>query len=219
MRSATVLLLAANLATAAPPLAPTPPQAPPIPAGWVGTSIGHPKSLSWGVDYATARRESDRTGKPLMTWFTRPGCEPCVRLETETFQDPSVAAELRGYVRVRVNGPDSPALESAADVTAYPTLVVSQPGTGVVTAKVVGHVRAAEFLAQLRPTPVAAAPGVAAMTPFPDQPSTRHTGARLAGPASTWWPGGTGTGPTPTSVPGVGWRGATSLFPGCPPRG
>lgn len=179
------------------------------------------KPLPWGVDYDSARRESDRTGKPLLTWLTRPGCDPCVRLERTTFRDPTVTAELRGYVRVRVNGPDSPDLERAAGVDSYPTLVVSRPGTGVVTARVVGYVDPTELLARLRPAPsVQAAPGVAADPFRPDPFSTRPTGARPAGLPSTWWVGGTRTGPTPTSAPGAGWPGVTSLAPfGCPPRG
>jgi thiol:disulfide interchange protein len=72
-----------------------------------------PKELiPWRNNYAAAAAESHQTGKPLFLYFTATWCGPCQSLRATTWADRTVAAELAGYVPVKLDVDD----QSTADL-------------------------------------------------------------------------------------------------------
>lgn len=110
----------------------------------------------WHVSYQEARRESTRTGKPLLIWFTRtgsPGSPMCARLKRELFGDQEFgkwANEKLVRLKVDASGGDretdefgqlasslvarrkyAESLKKRFNVMGQPTLVMVQPDGSV----------------------------------------------------------------------------------------
>ena len=118
-----------------------------------------PKSTSpWHASYQEARRESMRTGKPLLIWFTRtgtPGSPMCARLKRELFGDHGFgkwADEELIRLKVDASGGDkrtdefgqlestlvarrkyAEKLKKQFNVIGHPSLVIVQPDGAVYT--------------------------------------------------------------------------------------
>lgn len=111
-----------------------------------------PKSKSsWLVSYSEARRESMRTGKPVLMWFTRTPASPiCARIQREVFGkhdfgdwaneelirlkvDISGGSEQKGRIEEDVAEKRKYAqkLKKQYQVLGYPTVILLQPDGGV----------------------------------------------------------------------------------------
>ncbi|HUM01314.1 MAG TPA: thioredoxin family protein [Thermoanaerobaculia bacterium] len=118
---------------------------------------GKADAVRWRA-LAAGEKESKKTGKPVLYFFTANWCGPCHVLVDQVFADETAAAAIeKRYVpvvledREREEGGNAAGLENLArrfDVQGFPTLVVARPGTGkaVRLAGWVGRKKTLEFI-------------------------------------------------------------------------
>jgi thiol:disulfide interchange protein DsbD len=108
------------------------------------------------LDHAlAAAREAHR---PVLLDFSADWCAACRILDRETYADPTVIAEARRFVTIRVDASRSDdataALAKRFDVRVLPTVVfVSSRGEVLVSPRVAGAVAPAAFVRELRRVP------------------------------------------------------------------
>ncbi len=104
---------------------------------------GRARERAGGLRWRTipaGEAEARKTGKPALYFFTAEGCGPCHDLQNELFSDAKVAAAVeKRYIpircedRYREDGANPPGFDDLArryGLRAFPTLVVSRPGSG-----------------------------------------------------------------------------------------
>ncbi len=105
--------------------------------------------IPWRADFAAARLEAQRAGKPLLVYFTADWCAPCHQLKSTTWADERVDAALRAYVPVRIDVDRNPAIANEYNVRALPAyIVVDAEKTARNSAD--GYLGPEDFLAWLR---------------------------------------------------------------------
>ena len=111
-------------------------------------SYENPKLFSH-PDLATAASAAKATGRPLLVFVTMPGCYHCVRMKSETFQDPSLQMQIaREFETVVVDQTQEPDWVHDKGVTLFPTTLVLDQN-GEVTARLPGYVSAQELAIRL----------------------------------------------------------------------
>ena len=117
-------------------------------AGENGKTYESPKLFSH-PDLATALSASKDSGRPLLVFVTMPGCYHCVRMKSETYQDPSLQMQIaREFESVVVDQTDEPDWVHEKGVTLFPTTLVLDQN-GEVTARLPGYVSAQELAIRL----------------------------------------------------------------------
>lgn len=99
-----------------------------------------PSLAGWNKDWNAGVAQAQSTGKPAVVLFTADWCPPCRLMQRELFENPAHAASLEALVvpvrvldRMREEGRNAPVVDSlqrAFGVEAFPTLVVTRPGSG-----------------------------------------------------------------------------------------
>lgn len=124
-------------------------QVPPAPITPPVPKFAPAPPILWRLDYNAARIESRETGKPLLLYFTRPGCLPCLQMEASTFKDEAVRAEASRYVCLKVDAWKQPALAEALWARRFPTFLLATPAGGIVSREE-GFADQATFAERLR---------------------------------------------------------------------
>lgn len=128
---------------------------------WAATDAGlfasrTPAEVVWMSDLDAASALARDEGKRLLVDFAADWCRPCKRLEAEVFSTEKFAAAMEErYVAVRVDATHVRDGTRVADllrkygVTAYPTVLVIDPGSGRKLGTSVGFVRVGTMVAFL----------------------------------------------------------------------
>lgn len=111
----------------------------------VGSTSG--ADVEWRQDYAAARAEATRTGRPLLLVFESEACTFCRKLDGTTFRDAKVVrAANGGFVPVKIDGRAEKKLAEALKVGGYPTIVVAT-AAGKIVGRSDGYADAGEMMA------------------------------------------------------------------------
>jgi thiol:disulfide interchange protein len=116
--------------------------------------------VRWQTDFAAARVEAGKSGRPLLAYFTAGWCAPCERMKVTTFADERVEVALRSFIVVKINIDEHPELAREYAAPPIPRFVVLAP-TGEVRRALEGRQEADEFLEWLK---LSAATGVSQAT-------------------------------------------------------
>lgn len=101
--------------------------------------------VEWRTDYAAARKEAEQKNLPLLVVVGTDQCVYCRKLETTTFVDKDVLAQLAGkVVLLKVDANKEVEFCRAMRVTVYPTTVIAG-ADGKVFAYLSGYVAADQF--------------------------------------------------------------------------
>ncbi len=84
----------------------------------------------WGEDLDAGRAEAERTGKPLLLFFTAEWCHYCEELQRETLCAPDIVETIdEDYVGVVLHDETvDPRIKDEFHVTGFPKLMVLTPG-------------------------------------------------------------------------------------------
>jgi thioredoxin-related protein len=110
------------------------------------------EEVRWRGDYAAARAEATRLGRPIVIVVTSEGCVWCRRLEQTTLRDDRVIRALNEStipLRLDADDPAQAALVKAMRVEGVPTIAAVTP-RGRVVANRSGYLDAAQFLRLLK---------------------------------------------------------------------
>lgn len=115
-----------------------------------------PAAIVWRTDYNSARKEAQEKGVPLLIVVGTDNCFYCKKLEATTLRDPRVASLLGGgFVPLKIDAHQNPALASALKVQVYPTIVMASPD-GKIHAFVEGYLDADRMAEHMKRTATAA---------------------------------------------------------------
>ena len=111
--------------------------------------------MAWRTDYNAARKEAQEKGLPLLIVVGTDNCFYCKKLEATTLRDPRVSGLLGGgFVPLKVDAHQNPALASALKVNVYPTIVMATPD-GKIHAFVEGYIDADRMADHMKRTSTA----------------------------------------------------------------
>jgi thiol:disulfide interchange protein len=97
-----------------------------------------------------ALRKGRLENKPVVLFFTTPGCVPCQAMKRDVFSDPSVKRVLdANYVFLTVDSAEDPDTVAMYKVTAFPTNIVLS-NTGQMQQVYIGPLSAVTYTAWLR---------------------------------------------------------------------
>lgn len=148
-----------------------------VAAGFAAPACG--QEIRWRTDYAAARKDAAAANRPLLLDFSAEWCGPCRKMDATSFRDPAVTAAVNArFVAVRVDADRDAWLVKAANIQAFPTLLLLSPD-GKVIARQEGFADAAGVTAFLRKAP-AGSPAVAVQPAVVAQPVGASTGVQPA---------------------------------------
>ncbi len=106
-------------------------------------------SSVWRSDFASAQKEAQRLGKPMVVHFYAHWCGPCQQMERDVLNSPDLLRQLRlGFVAVKLDADKHPDLVNKFGVQALPTDVFVDPDGRVIT-RHQGFESRREYLARL----------------------------------------------------------------------
>jgi thioredoxin-like negative regulator of GroEL len=106
---------------------------------------GRAQEVIWRYDYASARREAVEKNRPILLDFGTEHCFWCVKLDSTTFRDPTIATILNErFIPLKVNAQVNPALTDALRIQMFPTIILAAPD-GKILVTVDGYKDAAQF--------------------------------------------------------------------------
>lgn len=125
-------------------------QLPPPPGGVV------PATIVWRSDYNSARKEAQDKSLPMLIIVGTENCFYCKKLEATTLRDPRITTLLgSGFIPLKVDAHQNPALATALKVQVYPTIVMASPD-GKIHAFVEGYLEADRMAEHMKRTANAA---------------------------------------------------------------
>lgn len=84
------------------------------------------QAIQWRYDYAKARQEAEREGKPLILDFGTKHCTWCVKLEAETLNVPTISRIINErFIPLKIDADEQPILTQKLYVTSYPTVILA----------------------------------------------------------------------------------------------
>lgn len=113
---------------------------------------GKVSPIHWASSYDAAVKDAKATNKLVMIKFYADWCGPCKEMESTTFSDDKVVAEVeRNFVPVKVDidTPEGAALQNKMGGMAIPYVVFAKP-TGEKVASLLGMTDSTEFLVTCR---------------------------------------------------------------------
>ena len=89
--------------------------------------------VKWSGDLEAAKATAKASGKLLLVHFSTPSCGPCRVLDSQVFNQPTVAGPIhQKFVPVKINADQSQALAQSFGITQVPTDVIVTPQGQVV---------------------------------------------------------------------------------------
>jgi thioredoxin-like negative regulator of GroEL len=124
---------------------------------WPTLLLAQSADIQFRHDYNETRKEAEKKGLPVLIYVTSDSCYWCMRLQQETFSDPTVARMMNErFVLLKVNAAKSPALAEALKVRSYPTIIMAGPD-GKILSTVEGFRDASRFYDTLQSVNLAVA--------------------------------------------------------------
>lgn len=103
----------------------------------------HAESIVWQESIPVIAK------KPVLLYFTSPGCAYCVKMKAGTLTNPQVVQRVKKqFVPVRLDVGKHAATAKALKIKLYPSTVVVHPN-GVVVDVIPGYVSTKDFLSRL----------------------------------------------------------------------
>ncbi len=127
--------------------------------GYVGTlGADEEATIQWRTDYASARKEAEKSQLPLMLDFGSADCFWCKKLDDTTLRDPRIVEILKSkFIPLKVDGNRDINLTNALRISSYPTLVFAGPD-GRILGTLEGFQEPSPLLNQLEKTLVSLSP-------------------------------------------------------------
>jgi thiol:disulfide interchange protein len=119
-------------------------------------------TVAFSLDHDAALARAQRTGQPVLLFFTAEWCKYCHQLADEVLSLPSIQDLTRSFQCIQIDADAQPALCKQYGVTGFPTLICLGP-QGQLTARIVGKQSPAfvqSTLQMVLRTPVQARTGV-----------------------------------------------------------
>jgi thioredoxin-like negative regulator of GroEL len=116
----------------------------------IGVALARPtaagaQEVQWRSDYNAARKEAKQKGLPLVLDFYTTHCPWCDKLDETTYRDPVIAKAMNEqFVPVKLNGERETQLVQYLRISAFPTIVLSDPD-GKILGSIEGYKEAAPF--------------------------------------------------------------------------
>jgi thioredoxin-like negative regulator of GroEL len=93
------------------------------------------QDVKWRSDYASARREAEAKGLPIVLDFGTANCVYCVKMDLTTFRDETVIKAMNEkFIPLKIDADREQALAQALNIRVYPTVVLAAPD-----GKILGH--------------------------------------------------------------------------------
>ena len=103
------------------------------------------EEVQWRHDYAAARRDAEKTGRPLLLDFGTEGCSWCRKLDLTTFRSAAVVRLTNErLIPVKIDAEQSERLTQAMGVQSFPTIIIALHD-GKILKRQEGYLDAAEL--------------------------------------------------------------------------
>jgi len=103
----------------------------------VPTKAANTEPVVFALDHNAALARAERTGQPVLLFFTAEWCKYCHQLADEVLSLPEIQGLARSFQCVQIDADAQPELCKQYGVTGFPTLICLGP-QGQLTARLVG---------------------------------------------------------------------------------
>src|SRR5687768_8128996 len=89
---------------------------------FLAPGLVHAQEVKWRYDYASARREAEAKGLPLVIDFGTSNCPWCVKLDNTTLREPTIVQTINErFIPLKVDGEQERTLAQSLSIRSYPT--------------------------------------------------------------------------------------------------
>jgi thiol:disulfide interchange protein len=107
------------------------------PSAAVPTKAANTEPVVFALDHNSAIARAERTGQPVLLFFTAEWCKYCHQLADEVLSRPEIQGLARSFQCIQIDADAQPELCKQYGVTGFPTLICLGP-QGQLTARLVG---------------------------------------------------------------------------------